>query len=380
MNKFFSSKIMYILPYLGMALMVVIFFILIMQIGVFSEMISNFFTVISPFIIGMMLAYIFNMPCTKIQIVIEKYGNPYAAKKSRLFSVLILFVIIIALITTVLNIIIPTVYSSVLFFIEELPTYEQNLRDLIYYVSNLDFLNFVLEEHLNENGVPIIIQDFGQNLSNFEVIASSIFAGVGGAFSALFRGFLAFVSSIYFLFEKDKLGAFTKRLIAAFAPDKVNELALEYIAKLDSNFRKYIYTQTLDGMILGTLMFIALTAFGSPYALFLGLMLGVLNYIPYFGSIVGTVIAIFLVTFTQGIPTAAFAGVVMFAIQQLDGNVIQPRLMSGSLSVSPLLVIVSVTIGGAYGGVLGMLMAIPVVVVLKDMLCRYIAYKERQKA
>ena len=111
-----------------------------------------------------------------------------------------------------------------------------------------------------------------------------------------------------------------------------------------------------------------------------GNLLGILNYIPYFGSIIGCVIAIIIVAFTQSIGIAAIAAVLLLVTQQIDGNIIQPRLMSGSFSLSPLLVIVSITIGGALAGMLGMIVAIPVVAVLKDILESVIEYYERKKA
>jgi predicted PurR-regulated permease PerM len=168
-------------------------------------------------------------------------------------------------------------------------------------------------------------------------------------------------------------------MIAAICTFKANETIIKYSRKLNHNFHMYIYTQTIDGIILGSLMIGLLLIFRSPHALLLGLILGIVNYIPYFGSIFGTAFAVIVVAFTQGIPTAAVAGVFMFIIQQADGNFIQPKLMGGSFSLSPLLVIISVTIGMHYAGILGMLMAIPIVAILKDLLDEYIEYREYKK-
>jgi len=180
--------------------------------------------------------------------------------------------------------------------------------------------------------------------------------------------------------ETTKLRAFAMRFIAAVTSEKTNETILKYSRKLNFNFRQYIYTQTIDGLILGGMMTLFLMlVVRSPHFLILGLILGVLNYIPYFGSIVGTALAVVVIALTQGFPTAMWAAVIMFAIQQLDGNFIQPRLMGGSFSLSPLLVIMSVTVGGAYGGIFGMLVAIPIVALFKDIIDSYIDYREKKK-
>jgi predicted PurR-regulated permease PerM len=108
-------------------------------------------------------------------------------------------------------------------------------------------------------------------------------------------------------------------------------------------------------------------------------MLGILNYVPYFGSIIGSIIAIIIVTFTQGLTPGIITAVVLLITQQIDGNIIQPKLMGGSFSMSPLLIIISVTVGGAFAGILGMIIAIPIVAVLKDALEDLINYREQQQ-
>jgi predicted PurR-regulated permease PerM len=148
---------------------------------------------------------------------------------------------------------------------------------------------------------------------------------------------------------------------------------------LNHNFKQYIYTQSLDALILGTVATIELYFIGSVYFLLLGIMLGVLNYIPYFGSIVGTVIAIFVVMITQGIPKGMLTAIILLITQQLDMNVLSPKLLGSSFSLSPLLVIISISIGGAFAGPLGMIAAIPIVSVLKDILNNITVYYEQKK-
>jgi predicted PurR-regulated permease PerM len=137
--------------------------------------------------------------------------------------------------------------------------------------------------------------------------------------------------------------------------------------------------QTIDGLILGTIVTIELYILRSPYALVLGIMLGIVNYIPYFGSIIGSAVAVVVIAFTQGIPMAAIAAAVLLITQQIDGNIIQPKLMGSSFALSPLLIIISVTVGGALAGVFGMIIAIPIVAVLKDIFESIVIYNEKRK-
>ena len=124
---------------------------------------------------------------------------------------------------------------------------------------------------------------------------------------------------------------------------------------------------------------VALIIMGSPYVLLIGIMLWIANYIPYFGSIIATIVAILIVAVTQGITMGIVAAGVLILIQQVEVNIIQPKLMSDAFSMSPLLVIISISIGGAIAGILGMIVIIPIVAVLKDIFEHIVAYREREK-
>jgi len=368
-----------LVPYFILAVGIIIAFRLVSEIGFFSEIFGRFWGTIAPFLTGAIIAYIMNMPCCAIQRLLEKTKNKVIIKRSRGIAVLILIIITIVIISLILNWIIPAAYRSIRDFIDDFPTHIETLEGWIEDINKLDLPAFFDEFELDLDNLVILLTDTIQNF-DLENIPATIVAGFGSTFSALFHMFLATVSSIYLLMETTKLRAFSMRFIAAITSPNTNEVILKYSRKLNFNFRQYIYTQTIDGLILGGIMTLFLMlVVRSPHFLILGLILGVLNYIPYFGSIVGTALAVVVIALTQGASTAAWAALIMFAIQQLDGNFIQPRLMGGSFSLSPLLVIMSVTVGGAYGGIFGMLVAIPIVALFKDIIDSYIDYRENKK-
>jgi len=391
-NKFFRSRMMKsMIPYFILILGAILIFRLTAEFRFFSDIVARFWSIISPFLAGAIVAYVLNLPCSALQRLIqrlEKVPVPnqnrpleavinFIVRKSRAFSVVLLVILTIFVITLILNILIPNVISSIALFVDESRNYEVTIRQWIERVNQMDLPDFIAE-HINEEAIISSLLGWAANI-DFNAMWNSIIAGFGGFAMTMFRGFLAMVASLYLLVEKDKLKAFTLRVIAALSSETANSTILKYSRKLDFNFRQYIFAQTIDGIILGSIMTVVLFAFGSPYALALGLILGIVNYIPYFGSIFGTALALLVMAFTQGIPTALIALPIMFAIQQFDGNFIQPKLMGKTFALSPLLVIISVTIGMNYGGVLGMLVAIPIVSILKDVMDGYIAYREENK-
>ncbi|MCL2052506.1 MAG: AI-2E family transporter [Lachnospiraceae bacterium] len=375
MEKFSKAKINKVIPYFVVILLFIAVVWLMTEVKFFGAVTARFYGVIAPFITGGVIAYILNMPCSAIQRLLIKSKRKFIKNKSRPLSVLLLVIIMIILIQALVQLIVPAVQSSIMFFVSMIPVYQQNIRFIIDYIQNFTLPYFIAD---------LIDGDFRPDLMlmnlvgrfDFEVILTQAVIGLGGIGSALFRLVLAIITSVYFLLEKDRFKAFVSQLVIVLTPEKASNFIMKYGRKLDFNFRQYVFVQTIDGLILGTLMIIALSIFRSPYALILGLMLGIINYIPYFGSIIGTVISIIVVAFTQDIRTAFVVAIVMFIIQQIDGNVIQPKLMSESFAISPLLVIISVTIGGAYGNVMGMLIAIPIVTVIKDMIDSFIEAKK----
>ena len=365
------------MPYFVLAVAIIIAFHVVAEIGIFLNFLASVWETINPFFTGLVLAYILNMPCSGIQRLLKRTNNPIIIKRSRPIAVLILMIIVVSLIVLSLNLIIPALIRNITQFVNEFDTHLQGLQNAVAWVNSLNLPDFIQPLDLEDGGFSMI-QEFVEDFDP-AAITTSIIAGFGGAAAGLFRTFLAVVSSIYLLIEMERLHAFTQRLLSAVFSPKNKDMIMKYCGKLNFNFRRYIYVQTIDGLILGSLMTITLLIFRSPFALVLGLMLGIVNYIPYFGSIFGTAVAVIVVAFTQGLGTAAVAAIIMFALQQLDGNVIQPKLMGGSFSLSPLLVIISVTVGGVVAGVLGMLVAIPNVAVLKDILDGFIEDREAKK-
>jgi len=374
MTKSPIDKFKTLLPYFLLAVAIIAVYRISGELELFFDFFRQAWGVVAPFFYGFLLAYIFNIPSSNIQKLLVKTNNTFIVKRKKVISLLIVLLLFVLLIVLVLNIVIPAVANSVAFFVANLPTYWGGVMGLINDFNNLDLFGL----HINAESIIAQVSGLFENFS-IDTIWGPINAIMGAA-TAVFSGAIAFISSIYILIEKDNCKAYLNKLLRVFATDRVRITIIDIFSKLNKNFRQYIHTQTIDGMILGTMATAALFFMRSPFALVLGLMLGIVNYIPYFGSIFGTLVAVLVVTFTQGLTMGLIAAVVLFILQQIDANIIQPKLMSGSFALSPLLVIISITIGGAIAGIFGMIIAIPIVAVLKDLLDDVVAYVARKKS
>jgi len=355
------AKFRSLLPYFLLALLIIVAYKVINELSYFTGIVSRIWGIVTPFFYGFLLAYIINIPCGGIRKLLTKTKIKFIVKRQKVLSIIIVFIIFALIFSLILNLIIPAISTSISFFIANFPHYYDMTLEYVEYINSLDIPGVNISLDL----IIKLIQDLMAHFS-LENLVTSVNALVSVS-SAIFSGFLALISSIYILMEKEKFKAFLSRVLKAFTSNGAYSFVMEYTGRLNRNFKQYIYTQTIDGLILGTIVTIELYILRSPFALLLGIMLGIVNYIPYFGSIIGSLIAIIIVSFTQGLATGAITAVVLLITQQIDGNIIQPRLMGGSFSLSPFLVIVSITVGGALAGVLGMIAAIPIVAVLKDI-------------
>ena len=378
MNKTLNSeKLKSLFPYFLLAIGIIIVFRISRPLEGFmldfAAAIAWLWNVVSPFFYGFVLAYIVNIPIGGIQKLLSKTGIPFLIRRQRMFGVIITLIITLIILALALNFVIPAIISSIVFFVDNIPMYVD---------AAMSFLSYF--EEMNPEVWTIVVTQLTGFFEGFslEVLAQAVahpINAIVGAGMAIFSAVIAFISSIYILVEKDKFKRLCRRLLRIFMSRRAGEATIAIFSKLNHNFRQYIRTQTIDGLILGTMATISLHFMGSPFALVLGIMLGVVNYIPYFGSIFGTLIAVLVVTVTQGLTMGAVAAATLLIIQQVDANIVQPRLMSGSFSLSPLLVIISITIGGAAAGIMGMIVAIPIVAILKDIFDSIVEYYEIQK-
>ena len=373
MNKEQEKKYRALLPYFLLGLAIIAAYRISGEMAFFANIVRRALEIIAPFFYGFLLAYIINIPRSAIQNLLTKTNTKFILKRQKQLSILVAFLFLLALIALIINLIVPAIISSVAFFIANIPAYWESVLRVVERFNEMDLFGW----HISADALLVIIGDF---FSEFRIENLSrpinILVGAG---ATVFSGIIAFIASIYILLEKDKFKIFAQRLIRLVTTNEISDMIVEHFARLNHNFRQYIRTQTIDGIILGILATVLLLILGSPYALVLGLMLGVVNYIPYFGSIFGTLAAVIVVAFTQGLTMGLIAAAALFTVQQIDANIIQPKLMSGSFSLSPLLVIISITVGGALAGIFGMIAAIPIIAVLKDILDSIMAHYERKK-
>ncbi|HOJ25634.1 MAG TPA: AI-2E family transporter [Candidatus Saccharicenans sp.] len=245
-------------------------------------------------------------------------------------------------------------YSSGKHFVASLPAYTQKITDLLTEISSgLDHLPFKLD-------VPSIIGQI-----NLEKVTNVLFGTLGSFFNFLGNLILIFVFIIFILAGRDKLA---DKVARAFAPERASYLS-RVLLSLNSQIQKYLAVKTLLSIINGTLVCLILIIFGVDFALLLGFLTFVLNFIPSFGSIIATIIPT-LVAFLQfgNSLTPIWVLLAIGVTDSILGNFVDPKLMGHSLDLSPLLVLFTLILWGWLWGIAGMVLAVPILAVLKIIL------------
>ena len=327
--------------------------------------------VISPFVLGGVIAFIVNIPMRFFE---EKLFDKAKAKKKRWaeklarpLSLILALLVIIGIIATVVLIVIPELGNTLLNlgktmqeFIPKaqawaIQTFEDN-QEIARWIADIDFKwNEILAQGLDflKNGASSVLG------STFEA-AMSIISGVASFF-------ISFVFACYILVQKEKLGEQVKKLMRAFMPEDWNNIFLALGSVVNKSFTNFFTGQCLEAVILGLMFLITMAIFRLPYALLISVLIAFTALIPIFGAFIGCGVGALLIFMVS--PMKALIFIIMFLVlQQIEGNFIYPHVVGNSVGLPSIWVLVAVSVGGSLMGLAGMLIFIPLTAVVYTML------------
>lgn len=342
--------------------------------GDILNIIGTFLIILRPFLIGIFIAYLIYMPCKKVEEAYKKSKSKIIKKQARKLSVITIYIIVFLIIIILFNVILPVIVESV----KDLVNNIQGYFDIaIGKYNSLPEDSILKGEYVKDliNSVQNInIKQYFQLDNILTYLSQAI-----NAVTSIFDVFVAFVVSVYVLTERDQILGFLKKVASAMFKERTYKNIGKYFNNSNEIFFKFIASQFLDAIVVGFLVTIAMSIMGIKYAPLLGFFIGLFNMIPYVGAIIAVAISAIITLITGGIGQAIWMLIVVIILQQIDANIINPNIIGQSLKVSPLLVIFAITVGGAYFGILGMFLAVPVMAVLKIIVEDYIDLKLKEK-
>ncbi|MEG0019520.1 MAG: AI-2E family transporter [Oscillospiraceae bacterium] len=340
----------------------IIFYFTLQRFGEVLNSLKFIWEVLFVFFLGGAMAFIFNVPMKKIESHLFT-GNKKFDRFRRVVAYLITLTIIILLIYLVLFIVIPELAATLQVlslqiqqFYEKIPgfiqEFSQKLPELGEYINKLE----IDWASLSQNAIKTMQTAFSGVLNSGTWLLMGVISGVT-------KFIMSLIFSIYLLFSKEKIAAAVKKTAYALFKEKAVDKAV-YIARLSNKvFSSFLSGQCMEAVILGCMFFVAMSIFKMPYALLIGVAIAVTALIPIFGAFIGCFLGIFLIVMVN--PAQAIWFVVLFLVlQQIEGNVIYPKVVGSSVGLPSILVFIAVIIGGNLMGIAGMLIFIPMCSVL----------------
>lgn len=345
------------------------------NISVIGSWIGNLIDVLMPFGVGLLIAYLLYIPCKKIESFYKKSKKiKFIKNRARGLSILTVYLIIILILIIAINFLIPIVASSIIDLVTNIQS---------YYNSLMTSIDNMPDDSIFKNDIVIDLIESIRNIDlkqffNMNKLAEYARGAIDVA-GRILDFFVAIIVSIYLLLERKQILEFIRKLGRAILNKRAYKNFGKYFDRTNSIFFDFLAGQILDGIIIGIITSIAMLILGVKYAISLGFMIGIFNLIPYFGAIIAVIIAAIITLLTGGLWQTVIMVVILIVLQQIDANIINPKILGNSLKISPLLVIFAVSVGGAYFGVWGMFLSVPIIAVIKLLLTDYIEYKNRFK-
>lgn len=320
-----------------------------------------------PFIIGAMMAFVLNVLLNVVENKLFKKLNKKNTKTwkklKRPVSLVTTFIIIIAIIALILGLIIPQLKNTVELFTENFDSYKTQSVELLEKVGiekkTINKLNNNIE-NIQEEATKYISKNSDKIMQTTVGVATT----VAGTVTTIVLGM---VFAIYILLKKEDLTRQFKKLARAYLPEKRQTTLKEISTLSNKTFGNFVSGQCIEALIIGLLCFIGMLILQIPYAPTIAVLVGFTALIPVFGAFIGTAIGTFLILMVD--PTKALVFVIFIIIlQQLEGNLIYPKVVGNSVGLPGIWVMVAVTVGASIGGILGMLLSVPVCSILYSIL------------
>ena len=337
--------------------------------------------ILSPFLLGSCFAFITNVLLRPLENLYEKIfkksKKKFFGKVKRPVCLILSTLIIVGMLFALLFMIIPEFIDALKSLVASAPEYLKQAETWISALMNFASEHGVTLPEFSFNSEKII--STVTNFINDNGLVDKTLTFTGSVVSGIVNLVVAVAFSLYLLAQKEKLGSQAKSLMQAFLPRKSNvDRVVSFVQIVDRTFTNFITGQITEAVIIGSLCFIGMLIFRMPYAAVVSVLVGVTALIPVFGAFIGTAVGAFLILFDDPIKALWFI-VFIVVLQQLEGNLIYPKVVGKSVGLPGIWVLVAVTIGGTVGGVAGIIISVPACAVIYCLLSQLVTVRLKKK-
>lgn len=346
--------------------------------GDIARFISVMFSALSPLIVGFVTAYLLNILMNFYEShYFNKYRDSVVIIKTKRPVCLILAIFTMGgVIACLIYMIIPELVSCFKILLEQIP-------GVITDLSQNDMLKKVIPKDMLEELNNLDWKSYGEKIIGF------LTSGISGAvntvaevaysvFSVIITTVVGFIFSIYFLMGKETLNEQCKRLLKVYIKESWYDKLMHYVYILNECFRQYIVGKCIDAVILGVMCVAGMLIFRFPYAVMIGALVGFTALIPVAGAYIGAGVGAVMILTVSPIKALLFI-VFIIVLQQLEGNLIYPKVMSSSIGLPGVWVLAAITVGGSLSGILGMLIGVPIAATIYQIIREDVVRREKRR-
>ncbi len=337
----------------------IIFYQITSEMNIFKTKISGYLKILTPFVIGFVMAYLFNF----ILVLYEKrifkkmrikniLGEK--SKKSRIVGMILTYITVAIIVYVLSNFVFPQIISSLKGIINNIPGYIEDTSEWLIQIND--------RLALNEEYSKLVLEKWDEFINQAIEFATNLIPMFGnmikGVLSSIWNIILGIIVSIYILMDKEKFIALSKKMtMGIFSKENSNKI-IEITNRANYIFSKFIAGKILDSAIVGLLTFVILTIFKIPFTILVSFIISVTNIIPFFGPFIGAIPSVVIILFESPIKALWFI-LIIIVIQQIDGNIIGPKILGDSLGISPFWILFSLMITGKIFGFIGLIIGVP---------------------
>lgn len=352
------------------------FYLIVSEVNLFTIQVGRYISIFHPIIIGLVMAYLFNfmlnfLEKTVLNRILPKLKNK---KINRIIGVVCTYIIVFVLLYLFLNFIFPQLISSIMGLVNDIPEH-------VKFISNR-FDEITSEFYIQDEYYGIISAKWDEFVDYILGFATGLVPKIGNLtrsiISSIWNIVLGLIVSIYLLMDKEKFKALSKKIIASIFSEKNSQHVLELTRRADYIFGRFLSGKILDSFIIGVLTFIVLKIFNMPYTLLISFIVAVTNIIPFFGPFIGAIPSFFIILFVSPIKALWFL-VIILVIQQIDGNIIGPKILGDSLGISAFWILFSLLVTGKIFGFIGLIIGVPLFVFIYSVIKDIVEYRLGRK-
>ena len=343
----------------------ILFFIIISQLDIFTNVLGEQLSFFQPIIMGLVMAYIFNFILEFIEdrILVRKRNLSKKKKATRIISLIFTYIIVLVLVYLFMYFILPELIASLVGLANDIPGYITNISRIV-----TDFMN---QLNLTNEINVFILEKWNEVVNTMEDFVTELIPLLGGTvrtiFSSIWNVVIGLIISIYLLIDKERYLALSRKVTISLFPERIAKKTLELTKRADNIFGRFLSGKIINSLIIGLLTFIILSITNMPFKTLISFIITVTNIIPFFGPFIGAIPSFFLILFVSPVKALWFL-LIIFLIQQLDGNFIGPKILGDSLGISPFWILFSLLVAGKLLGFVGMILGVPLFVFIYSIL------------